>query len=300
MKIFKYSLISVILASITLTASGQKTKETSLFSRQNLVAWCIVPFDKMKRDPEQRAAMLKDLGITQLAYDWRDEHLPSMEEEIKTLRENNIKLKSVWFWVNGTSGETLDDANHFILNTLKKNNVKTELWLSFNDSFFSGLSDDEKLQKAISSIAQINKKVGEIGCTLQLYNHGSWFGEPENQVKIIQALNAKDIGIVYNFHHARNQVKEFPKLLNLMKPYLTTVNINGMKEDGPMIITVGQGDKEMKMLQQLKDSGFKGSIGILSHVDNEDAKVVLKRNLEGLQSLLKEMGEVQALKTYQE
>ena len=221
-----------------------------------------------------------------------------MEEEIRTLKKNNIKLKSVWFWVNGGPGGTLDRSNDFILNTLKSNNVKTELWLSFNDNFFANLSDDEKLRKAVASIREINNKAKAIGCSLHLYNHGSWFGEPENQVKIIESLGTKDIGIVYNFHHARHQTNEFPRLLELMKPYLTTVNINGMKEGGPMILTVAEGDRELGMLKQLKASGYTGSIGILSHVDDEDAKVVLKRNLEGLKKLLKEMGEKKALASY--
>ena len=279
-------------------SSAQKTNNEPLFSKQNLVAWCIVPFDIMKRTPGQRAQMLKELGINQLAYDWREEHLPSMDEEIKTLKKNNIKLKSVWFWINGTGSEVLDESNQFILNILKENAVKTELWLSFNDKFFDGLDDNGKLEKAVMAVRLINKKAREIGCTLQLYNHGNWFGEPDNQVKIIETIGSKDIGMVYNFHHARQQVHHFPALLNLMKPYLTTVNINGMKENGPMILTVGQGDKELGMLQQLKDSGYRGNIGILSHVDDEDARVVLLRNIEGLKGLLRKMGDTKALKTY--
>lgn len=277
---------------------AQKAKHPALFARQNLVAWCVVPFDKMKRNPEARAEMLQELGITQLAWDWRQEHLATMEEEIKTLRKNNIKLKSVWFWINGEQGQTMDEANEFILRTLKDNHVKTELWLSFNDRYFEGLSDHDKMKKAVKAIGEIHQKASAIGCTLHLYNHGSWFGEPENQVKIIESLGAKDIGIVYNFHHARHQVNDFPRLIGIMKPYLSTVNINGMKTGGPMILTVGQGDKELWMLQQLKASGYKGSIGILSHVDDEDAKVVLGRNLEGLKTLLQEMGDEKALRSY--
>lgn len=288
----------LLLCCLPWYLTAQKQKRPPLFARQNLVAWCIVPFDKVKRNPEQRAEMLNELGITQLAWDWRDEHLPLMEEEIKTLRKHHIKLKSVWFWVNGGSGEILDDANHFILKTLKDNNVKTELWLSFNNRFFEGITDAEKLEKAVQAVGYIRERAEEIGCTVHLYNHGSWFGEPENQVKIIQRLGQEDIGIVYNFHHARHQVSEFPDLIKLMKPYLSTVNINGMKENGPMILTVGQGDKELAMLQQLKDSGYRGSIGILSHVDDEDARIVLARNLEGLKALLRKMGETKALKTY--
>ena len=287
-----------IFCCIATGTFAQKKEKPTLFSKQNLVAWCVIPFDKMKRTPEQRADMLKDLGISQLAYDWREEHLPSMEEEIKTLRKNNINLKSVWFWINGGSGQILDESNNFILKTLKDNNVKTELWVSFNDSFFEGISGDEKLKKAVSAVGHIRDKAKEIGCTVHLYNHGSWFGEPQNQVSIIKALGAKDVGMVYNFHHGHKQQQDFPKLLALMKPYLSTVNLNGMKTGGPQILTIGQGDQELTMLQQLKNSGFSGSLGILSHVEDEDAKIVLSGNLEGLKSLLQKMNEEKALKTY--
>ncbi|HEX8037496.1 MAG TPA: hypothetical protein VF490_00035, partial [Chryseosolibacter sp.] len=192
----------------------------------------------------------------------------------------------------------IDEAGEFVLKTLEENDVRTELWLSFNDGFFAGLTDAEKLDKAVKAIDVLHRKAADIGCSLQLYNHGGWFGEPENQVRIIKSLGAGDIGIVYNFHHGHDQVQDFPRLLKIMKPYLTTVNINGMRKEGPMILPVGQGDEELAMLKALKASGFKGTIGILSHTDEEDAKVVLRRNLEGLKSLLTKMGETQALSTY--
>lgn len=289
-------LTSILLLALTYAAPAQR--QPPLFAKSSLVAWCIVPYDKSERTPMQRASMLRELGISQFAYDWRDKHLPQFKKEIEALRENNIRLKAVWFWINGTSTGLLDQTNEFILQTLEKNNVKAELWLSFNDRFFEGLSDGEKLNKAVTAISEINDRAQAIGCTLQLYNHGSWFGEPVNQVRIIEAIGSRNIGIVYNFHHARHQVQEFPKLIKLMLPYLSTVNINGMKEGGPMILPVGAGDYELRMLQDLKTSGYKGSIGILGHVEDEDAKVVLQRNIDGLKSLLARMGDKEALRTY--
>ena len=41
-----------------LKAAGAK-----LFAQDNLMAWCIVPFDAKKRGPEERAEMLAKLGI---------------------------------------------------------------------------------------------------------------------------------------------------------------------------------------------------------------------------------------------
>jgi sugar phosphate isomerase/epimerase len=103
---------------------------------------------------------------------------------------------------------------------------------------------------------------------------------------------------VYNFHHAHLQVKEFPELLVKMLPYLKTVNLNGMKVEGPKILTIGQGDQELGMLKTLKESGYNGSIGIICHIETEDAKVVLERNLNGLKTVLKTMGDEAALATY--
>src|SRR5690348_8317118 len=56
-----------------------------LFARDNLIAWCIVPFDSKKRGPEERAAMLERLGFRHFAYDWRAEHIPTFDAEIEAL-----------------------------------------------------------------------------------------------------------------------------------------------------------------------------------------------------------------------
>ncbi len=56
-----------------------------LFARDNLIAWCIVPFDSKKRSPEDRAAMLEKLGFKHFAYDWRGEHIPTFDAEVLAL-----------------------------------------------------------------------------------------------------------------------------------------------------------------------------------------------------------------------
>lgn len=39
------------------------------------------------------------------------------------------------------------------------------------------------------------------------------------------------------------------------------------------------------MVIQLMEAGFKGQWGILGHVETEDVKLVLERNIRGLKSL---------------
>src|SRR4051794_15466579 len=79
--------LGVALAAGRAWAQGPPAKEAeaakALFSRENLVAWCIVPFDSKKRGPEDRAAMLERLGFRRFAYDWRAEHVPTFDAEIE-------------------------------------------------------------------------------------------------------------------------------------------------------------------------------------------------------------------------
>ncbi|MGI9544362.1 MAG: sugar phosphate isomerase/epimerase family protein [Cyclobacteriaceae bacterium] len=261
----------------------------SLFAIDNLVAWCVVPFDKMERGPKERAVMLKELGFTKFAYDWRDQHLPSFPEEVIALNENGIDLLSVWWWIDGQGDSLLNPGNRQLLSYLDSLKVPCDIWMSFDDRFFENLDDSAKLEKATMAIRELHQLAGQADAKLQLYNHGEWFGNPRNQVRIIEKTGLSDIGIIYNFHHAHQQMEEFTELLPIMLPYLKVVNINGMVKDGSKILTVGAGNYEQQMLRALLDSGFKGNIGILGHIEDEDVKLVLERNLKGLEKIASEL-----------
>ena len=271
------------MALLTNCKAPVKTEQKDLFGKENLVAWCIVPFDANERTPLERVRMLNELGIVQFAYDYRDKHIPTFKEEIKVLREHQINLRAVWLWVN--PADPWNEANRSILKILEETGTKTELWLGMPDGAFDGLNDPESLEVAVEAVRLILDRAQEVGCTLALYNHGGWYGEPGNQLKIIEAVGSDQVKIVYNFHHGHHQVEGFAALLKQMLPYLSTININGMKIEGPKIITLGEGDEELKMLRTIQNSGYTGPIGILGHTEGEDIQVVLERNLNGLAAL---------------
>lgn len=289
--------VIAVIYFVSCTSESKKSAE-NLFRKDNLVAWCVVPFDSVNRTPQQRVAMLKELGFSHFAYDWRQQHLETFAEEIRALQSNDIHLKSVWMWIDTDSGALLDDNNQRLLDIIKEHDVKTDLWLGFSNKHFEGLTDEQKLEKAAASVSFIRDEATKLGCTVSLYNHGDWFGEPLNQVRIIEKIGDDSIGIVYNFHHAHEQIDEFPSTLEKMLPYLNTVNLNGMRKGGPKILTIGEGDQELQMMKTLQASGYEGALGIICHIETEDAKVVLKRNMDGLKSLLKSLGEEEALKSY--
>src|SRR5881392_2979348 len=113
-------LASLFLLCVASDASAQAAGD-DVFRRDNLVAWCIVPFDAKKRGPEERAAMLEQLGIKHFAYDYRAEHIPTFDAEIEACRRHGISIDAWWFPTE------LYSEGRLILDTLKRHNMKIQL-----------------------------------------------------------------------------------------------------------------------------------------------------------------------------
>jgi sugar phosphate isomerase/epimerase len=259
---------------------------TNPFARDNLVAWCIVPFDSKKRGPVERVAMLERLGFRRYAYDWRAEHLPTFDTEVAELQKHHIELTAVWF-------PGLSDEGRQLLDVLQKRGVKTQLWVTGGGE--PTKTPDEERQRIAAEAARIRpiaEAAAKIGCNVGLYNHGGWFGEPENQLAILAELKLPNVGLVYNLHHGHAQLERFPKVLKEMLPHLYALNLNGMVPDGDRqgrkILPLGAGTVDPGLLKTIRDSGYRGPIGILGHTD-DDAEQRLLDNLDGLDWLLPQL-----------
>ena len=268
----------------------------SVFSRDNLVAWCIVPFDAAGRGPEQRAGMLKRLGITRLAYDWREKDIPSFDAEAAALARHGIRLHA--FWLTSGPAPESQKSVQTVLDFLKRRGRGTEIWYMFAPpKDFAALAQEAKVEMVSRAAGYLASEAEQFGSRVGLYNHGGWFGEPDNQIAVINRLGRKNVGIVYNFHHGREQMDRFADLFGRMLPYLMAVNLNGMRAGGPMILSLGEGDREAGMLRVIRDSGYRGPIGILGHRPEMDVEVCLRQNLDGLRKLLAQLGDQAALRT---
>jgi sugar phosphate isomerase/epimerase len=298
-RILTYALAvtSILLSNLFLSAEDGKFPPGGVFARENLMAWCIVPFDARQRGPEERAAMLERLGLTGLAYDYRGEHIPTFDDEFAALAKHKIRFSA--FWCGGVSlSDPLKGAIELALETLKRNKTQADLWVLIDEAPLKELPQEEKVAKTAAAIQVIADEAKKSGCRVGLYNHGGWFGEPENQIAILKQVKADNVGIVYNFHHGHEHLDRLPGLFTEMLPYLHCVNLNGMQKGGPKILPVGDGEEDLKILQMIKASGYTGPIGILGHRAEIDAEVALRLNLEGLKKLLIQMNDQPALTTY--
>lgn len=258
------------------------------FEKENLLAWCIVPFDKVKRGPEARIEMLKNLGIKQYAYDWRTEHIQSFATEIDLAIKNNIAIEAIWMFIDNKTDKigSLSADNQRIIDIASTKKLKTTIWLGFNNNFFDGLNHFEKVKKGADFLKYLAPNLAQKGFKIALYNHGDWFGEPENEIEIIKASGQKNVGIVYSFHHGHHQINRFHSMFSAMKPYLVAVNLDGMDLKKGQILPLSEGKSEKEMIEIIVKSGYNGRIGIIGHTMDEDVELVLKRNLDGLNKLL--------------
>jgi hypothetical protein len=265
-------------------AASDAGEAAPALAMDDLIAWCIVPFDSRNRTPEERIEMLEELGFRRYAYDWRTEHLPDTARELRLAEDRGIEVTAVWIWIDGHEDRPgqLSPDNECLLEALDEAGLSTQLWVGIDASFFEGLGDEEKVARGAEMIDYLSGRASETGSRVALYNHGGWFGEPENQIRIIEAVPDREVGIVYNFHHGHKHIGRFRELVAAMRPYLWAVNLDGMRPEGPMILPFGEGTHERKMLQTVLDSGFSGPFGVLGHVEDADVKEVLERNLEGL------------------
>jgi hypothetical protein len=270
----------ISLAISRLQAAAEPARANDLFARENLVAWCIVPFDAKKRTPRQRVQMLSDLKIKKFAYDWRAEHLPTFDEELALLKQHDIQLTAVWFPAD------LDRDARLLLQTIAKHQLTPQLWVTLQ-------ANDPA--KAAAIIKPIALEAAKINCKVALYNHGGWFGEPENQISIINMLKSdgiSNVGIAYNLHHGHDHLERFSQLLKKTKPHLLCLNLNGMTQNGDKlgkkILPIAQGELDKSILKTIRDSGYSGPIGILNHTD-EDAEGRLLDNIDGLNWLLPQL-----------
>lgn len=276
--------------SVSPSHAAEPAPEGGVFAKSNLVAWCIVPFDIMKRSPQQRAEMLQRLGIRKLAYDWRGEHVPTFEDEIVQCQKHGIEYFAFW----GSHPE--------IFPLLAKHRQRPQFWITVPSP--AAGSQEEKVAAAAKHLSAMAERTRQVGSQLGLYNHGGWGGEPRNMVAVVERLRAEGqndhVGIVYNLHHGHDHIHDFAEVLALMKPYLLCLNLNGMNDGAkPKILPVGAGLHDRPMIEAIKSSGYVGPIGILDHRSDMDAEVALKQNLDGLKRLLEQTGDAAALKTYE-
>lgn len=248
---------------------------------EKLLAWCIVPFDSHHRSPVDRALMLNRLGLKSYVYDWRQQHIPEFEDEIIQMLEHGIEIFGWWM------PREVDETCETMLRLFAKYKIKPQLWITYGDDPEESLSHSAIVLDYYERLAPLVDAAGEAGLELGLYNHMHWFGEPEHELEILRKFHdngRQNVGLVYNFHHGHAHIDRFAEVMNMIKPHLMCLNLNGMDRRGMdwayKIVPLGQGECEIEMMRTVAQSGYQGPLGLLNHTQ-EDSEARLADNLDG-------------------
>lgn len=267
----------------------------SLWARGNLHAWEIANWDLRKRTPDERARLLKKMGIGHYAYlpstdptnlkpDVSASHL-DIDAEIAAMQKHGIEVRAWFFWINKDHPAEEPEVGK-ALEAFKRHGIRPQIWLppSYGQSPPESMSPQQRQQRInweADRIAAFVKLAAPYGCKVNLYGHPGWLGRMENQLEIIDQLRkigVTDVGIVYNITHSRatsefkDDADAFPQLWSRIKPYVVAINTEHWRTP---FRTIG-------MMRVIQDSGWTGPVGMFT-VGYGDAEFVLRNALYGLE-----------------
>jgi sugar phosphate isomerase/epimerase len=272
----------------------------SAFAKTNLHAWAFEEYDAVSRSPAERAQVLETLGLKKAGYIGRNvERMKEFDAYVAAYKARQIELVAVWTPVN-TDAPLQEPQIQMFLEAQGRHKLRIQWWVTLEQLKQGG---EQTVEKAVTNVRQLNAEATKRGLRLALYGHGrdSWFTQPENQLDIIRRLPPSDgsaVGIAYNFHHAHSQLDRFAAVFPKMLPHLIAVNLNGMRAAGPMILPIGEGDREQEMISIIHKSGYRGPVGLLHHQRTLDAATGLGRNISGLRRILTAIGDSAGASTY--
>jgi hypothetical protein len=176
--------------------------------------------------------------------------------------------------------------------------MSPEEWLDWATQVWradiASVLQEKRVEQEASRVAALEEFAAPYRIHVELYNHNGWFGIEDNQLAVIEQLKrlgVRDVGMVYNFEHARDTVHDdtigFPALWERMKPHVVAVNVSGTVAE-PHRLYPSQGDRELEMMRTIQSSGWTGPIGLNTETGG-DAKVALENARLGLDWLAAEL-----------
>ncbi len=289
-------------AGMLKAARAAQAAPVSAFAKNNLHAWAFEEYDAIQRTPAERARLLTSLGFTRAGYVGRNvERMKEFDAYVTAYREQQIQLIAVWTPVN-TAAPLEEPHIRSFLDGVDRHRIRPQWWVTLEQ--WDRVPEDQRLAGAVATLRPLQAEASRRGLELAIYGHGrdAWFTQPEHLIAIAEQFRSpgqgQPVGIVYNFHHAHSHLDRFAEVFPKLLPHLVAVNLNGMKADGPMILPIGEGDREQDMIGIIHRAGYRGPVGLLHHQRTLDAAVGFRKNMSGLRGILAAVGDAAGAATY--
>src|SRR5512136_1316790 len=236
-------------------------------------AFCIDTHDAKKRNLEQQAQMLKELGYDGVGHLWLD----NIPERLKTLDAAGLKLFQITMTVDITPGkQAYDPRFKEVMPLLKGRRVQFLLLMN-------GLkpSDPAGDARAVEIVREMAAVAAESDAQVLLYPHSyMWMERIQDAVRVADKVDRPNVGVMFNLCHwlRISKDRDYKPLLAQAMPRLWAVSICGADEydEKPgwahYIQPLGRGTFDMLgFLKTLRQLGYTGTIGLQCYGIEGDA-----------------------------
>ena len=249
----KRLILSILLASVMVSRGAE------------LFPFCIDWHDAKKRDFQQQAVMLKELGYDGVGHIWLDK----VRERLASLDAVGLKLFQISMQVNLAPGKPPYDVAKFkdVLEQVKGRKVQFCLLVN------GGKPSDEALDsRAAEVVREMSDLVKESGSQLLLYPHARfWLERIEDAIRVADKVDRPNVGVMFNLCHwlSVSKSRDYVPLLQQAMPRLWAVSVNGADEFDPSpgfkryVQPLDAGTFDVAtFLKKLSELGYPGAIGL--------------------------------------
>ncbi|MDR1486329.1 MAG: sugar phosphate isomerase/epimerase [Planctomycetaceae bacterium] len=245
-------------------------------------ALCMDTHDAKRRNVEQQNAMLHELGFDGVAHLW----LKGLPERVVSAKKHSLKVVQVYFAVNLSANPPFDQNLAKVLPCLQGEGAQLALLINGGKPSDASLDD-----KAVTVVGQIREIAEKSGVRVVLYPHKDHLVEKTaDAVRIAAKFPDGKVGVMFNLCHwaAVDKSENLESVLNLAKPYLAAVTINGtdtpeeiQSKKGKWLQPLDAGSFQIKTLLDLLDKiNYRGSVGLQCYGIGGDAKEHLSRSIK--------------------
>jgi sugar phosphate isomerase/epimerase len=275
---------TLLLGAVLLTPAA--ASESSGPKTNAFFAFCIDTHDAKKRNLEQQAALLKELGYDGVGHLW----LENIPERLRTLDAVGLKLFQITMTVDITPGKQAYDPRFKEVMTLLKGRGVQFLLL------MNGLkpSDPAGDAQAVEIIRDMAALARDSGAQILLYPHSyMWMERIEDAVRVADKVDRPNVGVMFNLCHWLRVSKDrnYKPLLAQAMPRLWAVSISGADEfdENPgwarYIQPLGRGSFDMLVfLKTLRQLGYTGPIGLQCYGIPGDVRDTLAESMKAWRS----------------
>ncbi|MCY3020756.1 MAG: TIM barrel protein [Planctomycetota bacterium] len=252
-------------------------------------AFCMDTHDAKKRNLQQQAEMLKELGYDGAGHLWLD----NVADRLKTLDDAGLKLFQIYVRLNvaPAAKPPYDARLKDVLPLLKGRG--TQLAILAGGGKASDVSGDER---AVALLREMADMAQPHGVCLVLYPHvGDWLEKFDDAIRVARKVERPNVGAMFNLCHflKTEDEKNIKPLLEKAGPLLMAVSINGSDGGaeiragkGKWIVPLDEGSFDMLgLLKALRENNYTGAVGLQCYGIGGDAREHLARSLAAWRKL---------------